>query len=79
MVMSFAVQYVALAFSSAWDFLRDIFDSLGAVPYYLAALAVFLAVHTILLPLRGGRMFSIGSDVAGVIRRSGHSSSKDGN
>ena len=77
-MMSFAVQYVALAFSAAWDFLRHIFDSLGAVPYYLAALVVFLAVHTILLPLRGGRMFSLGSDIAGVMRRSGHSSSKDG-
>ena len=78
MYMSFAVTYVAMAFSSAWNFLRAIFDSLGAVPYYLAALAVFLAIHTILLPLRGGRMFSFGSDIAGAIRRSEHSSSKDG-
>lgn len=78
MTMSFAVQYVAMAFSAAWGFLRDIFDSVGAVPYYLAALVVFLFVQAVLIPLRGGRMFSFGSDIAGVIRRSEHSSAKDG-
>lgn len=78
MFMNFAVQYAAIAFSAAWDFLRRIFDSVGAVPYYLAALVVFLAVQAVLLPLRGGRMFSFGSDIAGAIRRSEHSSSKDG-
>lgn len=76
-MMSFAVQYVASAFSAAWGFLRNIFDSVGAAPYYLAALVVFLAVQTVFLPLRGGRMFSFGSDIAGAIRRSEHSS-KDG-
>lgn len=78
MFMYFAVQYVALAFSAAWDFLRSIFDSVGAVPYYLTALVVFLFVQAVLLPLRGGRMFSFGSDIAGAIRRSERSSAKDG-
>lgn len=78
MYMMFAVQYISNAFTYAWNIFRNIFDSLGAVSYYLAALVVFLFVQVVLLPLRGGRMFSFGSDIAGVIRRSENSRVKDG-
>lgn len=78
MIMGFAVTYVSAAFTAAWSFLRDIFDACGALPFYLAALVIYLFVQSVLLPLRGGRMFSFGSDIAGVFRRTGNSNSKDG-
>lgn len=75
----FAVQYVSTAFSAAFEVLDRIFDATGAIPYYLAAFAVYLFVQMVLIPLRGGRMFSFGSDIAGIVRKSNSSHSKDGN
>lgn len=75
----FAVQYVSTAFSKAFEFLNTIFSATGAIPYYLAAFAVYLFVQMVLIPLRGGRMFSFGSDIAGIVRKSNSSHSKDGN
>lgn len=68
-MMSEIVGSVGSLFSYCWLWMRSIFDATGAVPYYLAALVLFLATNAILIPLRGGRMFSLGSDVAGVARK----------
>lgn len=76
--MAFAVQYVSTAFFACWSWLREVFDSLGAVPYYVAALSIFMFIQAVLLPLRGGRMFSLGSDIAGAIKRSEGSKSRSG-
>lgn len=75
----FAVQYVSIAFSAAFEVLDRIFDATGALPYYLGAFAVYLFVQMVLIPLRGGRMFSFGSDIAGVVRKANASHAKDGN
>lgn len=60
---------VGSLFSYCWLWMRSIFDATGAVPYYLAALCLFLGIHAVLIPLRGGRMFALGSDLAGASRR----------
>lgn len=68
-MMAWAVNFVGLIFSQCWAWMRSVFDAVGAVPYYLAALCLFLGIHAVLIPLRGGRMFALGSDLAGASRR----------
>lgn len=78
MNMQLVIMFVSNAFSACWDWLRQIFDATGAIPYYLAGLVFFFFVQMVLLPLRGGRMFSLGSDIAGIMRHSESSHPKGG-